>query len=515
MRKKKTLLLAVGICIAVLGAITGILFLIKNSSAKAVNVYSVSDFSTDYYWGSSSETYGSVFLDKLQTVYLSDTQTVSEVYVQAGQEVKAGDPLLAYNTTLTDLALQKADIALQKLKAQQTKAQNDLQALNAMKPHSSVLVTPEVTTPVLNPLETPRRISGSGTADDPYYYLWGGNDTFNPQFLATLFPAATDPEDPAQPDPVLPDGECYAVFMVRESNALEGEILQSWGMHLVRSGGEVTWTMFPAQIPDHLQPPEQENQEPYYVESGSEYTAAELVKMRADKRKEISDLDLQIKIAEVDYRQKQQEMTNGQVVATVDGVVKTVNTPEDAKTNGEPVVTVSGGGGYYVKGTVSELEMENLQPGQTVSVVSMESNNTYEASVVSISNYPVTNNNGWSNGNPNVSYYPLVVFIDESATLRESEYVSIQYTATSGGGEGLYLENQFLRMENGKTYVYVQSEDGTLEKRYLTTGMAMDSSYTQILSGLSREDYIAFPYGSNLKEGAATQESTPDAFYNP
>ena len=86
------------------------------------------------------------------------------------------------------------------------------------------------------------------------------------------------------------------------------------------------------------------------------------------------------------------------------------------------VVTVSGGGGYYVKGAVSELEMGDVQPGQTVTVRSMESDMSYEGEVVSVSDYPTTENNSWTNGNSNVSFYPLTVFIDESAELRENEY---------------------------------------------------------------------------------------------
>ena len=103
--------------------------------------------------------------------------------------------------------------------------------------------------------------------------------------------------------------------------------------------------MFQATIPDNLQPAEQPNNEPYYVDSGSDYTAAELAQMRKDKAKEISDLTLQIKIAEVDLREKQQEVTNGAVVSTVDGVVKSVLDPDEAYRDNKPVVTVSGGGG--------------------------------------------------------------------------------------------------------------------------------------------------------------------------
>lgn len=505
MLKKKRWLLAGIIALAAIALLVLVLLLVKNGRSKQINVYAVSDFSMDQYWGSESETYGAVYLDKIQTVYISDTQKISEVYVKEGQTVKAGDKLLAYDTTLTDIALQKAQITLEKSKAQLESAKRELQKLNTLTPHSSVLVTPNNPQPVLTPQTTPKRISGSGTEDDPYYYLWGASDRFDDAFFSSLFGGA---------DGQIPDGEVYAVFMIRQSNAINGKIELSWGMHLQAGGGQVSWSMFQATIPDNLQPAEQPNNEPYYVDSGSDYTAAELAQMRKDKAKEISDLTLQIKIAEVDLREKQQEVTNGVVVSTVDGVVKNVLDPDEAYRDNKPVVTVSGGGGYYVKGAVSELEMGDVQPGQTVTVRSMESDMSYEGEVVSVSDYPTTENNSWTNGNSNVSFYPLTVFIDESAELRENEYVDITFSAGGGESKGFFLENQFLLAENGQHYVYMRNEKGKLERRQVQTGRSADGYCTQILGGLTQDDWVAFPYLSTIREGASTREATMDDFYN-
>ena len=78
---------------------------------------------------------------------------------------------------------------------------------------------------------------------------------------------------------------------------------------------------------------------------------------------------------------------------------------------------------------------------------------------------------------------------------------------------GIYLENPFLRTEGGRTYGYVRGEDGKLEQRFVTTGKSLWGSYTEVLSGLSEEDYIAFPYGKNVKAGAPTQEGDMSNLY--
>ena len=96
--------------------------------------------------------------------------------------------------------------------------------------------------------------------------------------------------------------------------------------------------------------------------------------------------------------------------------------------------------------------------------------------------------------------------MEENADLQSGSYVSIVYSAGSTEN-GIYLENPFLRTENGQSYVYVRGEDGNLEKRFVTTGKSLWGSYTEILSGITPEDFLAFPYGTEVKAGVPTVEA--------
>lgn len=87
-------------------------------------------------------------------------------------------------------------------------------------------------------------------------------------------------------------------------------------------------------------------------------------------------------------------------------------------------------------------------------------------------------------GNPNASYYPFMVFIDGSENLMEGRYVGISYAAEAGQS-GIYLQNAFLRTEQGRSYVFVEGEDKKLEKRYVTTGKRLWGESTEILSRYS------------------------------
>ena len=55
--------------------------------------------------------------------------------------------------------------------------------------------------------------------------------------------------------------------------------------------------------------------------------------------------------------------------------------------------------------------------------------------------------------------------------------------------------------------------DGKLEKRFVQTGKSLWGSYMEILSGLSEEDMVAFPYGKNVKPGAVAQEGDLSDLY--
>ena len=228
--------------------------------------------------------------------------------------------------------------------------------------------------------------------------------------------------------------------------------------------------------------------------------------------KKVKDLAAAAKMTESEYNLMEREFNDGNIRATLDGEVVTLLTEEESKENHTPMMKVSGGGGFYVEGSVSELEKDTLKPGQEVTINDWNTGMTYTGQVQSIGDFPVTGN-GWNGmGNPNASYYPFRVFIDGSADLQEGSYVSVTYSAAEAEN-GIYLENPFLRTDDGEPYVYVRGKNGRLEKRMVTTGKSLWGSYTQILSGLTEEDYIAFPYGKTVKPGAATEEAELSALY--
>ena len=589
-RKAKKIILAVTAVVLVAALGLGIWYFTLGKPKDPVKVFSFNYLGMTEYWGDNQESYGPVTTDRIQTVYISDTQTVTEVHVEPGAQVKKGDLLLSFDTTLSDLALERKRLDVEKLKLQLLDAEEYLKELKNMRPMRVPQVTPDdESEEKLGALLTEQsQVSFlpeyDGSSADKALILWVRSDAKITDAMleeawskAVEFQTANRPEEPEEPegeggeggedgsgedpaDPPAPDrgesssssgteGETppspeggegggngdggdggngeggepggdegpvdvthfYVVIKVTASNRELGNKSVWQGLHVYRNGGDYSFQFFSAPIPDHMLTETDDTDKPDF-DYGSGYTWAQLQQMRADQEKKIADLRLQVRMAEAEYKLKQLEAADGHVYAKFDGTVVSLLTPEEAQATAQPMLKVSGGGGFYVEGFVSELQREQLTLGQEVTVNDWNTGMVYTGTIHSVGDFP--SQDGYYNGmgNPNASYYPFTVFVDGSADLQEGRYVSVVYSAGSAQS-GIYLENPFLRTEQGRSYVYVRGEDGLLEKRYVTTGKSLWGSYTEILDGLTAEDFLAFPYGKDVKAGVPTVEGDLSDLY--
>ena len=111
--KKRLILISAAIVVAV-GLAMGIWFFIQyRMDHKTVEVLAVSDPSvTTSYWGDTTYSSGTVKSDSQQELYPSDSQTVTDIFVEEGQQVSVGDPLIQYDKTKLELELESKDIAV-------------------------------------------------------------------------------------------------------------------------------------------------------------------------------------------------------------------------------------------------------------------------------------------------------------------------------------------------------------------------------------------------------------------
>ncbi|MBR3241465.1 MAG: biotin/lipoyl-binding protein, partial [Parasporobacterium sp.] len=351
--KNKKLLIIIIVAVVIAAAVAVLVF--RPFEDKSVNVYPVSQVASqeeEYY---TSELSGTIREEGFQSIYISETQTVSEVYVEMGQHVEPGDALFSYDTTLSDLELEKAANDVQKTKVDLQRAQQELQRINNLVPSTEVLIEPDNSWIHYDPVTTPYLLAGTGTKKDPIYYIIDSSDEFDTEFFKK----------------VVPEGKkkSYLVFLIRENNAVNGKIEESFGFEVSIKKDQLTFKPFVPDIPDsisHYDEPE----EPYYEQRGSEYTAGEIAAMRLEAESDVRELTLQVQLAELEYEKKTKEVSDNVVRAKTAGTVKMVRPVDNAASKNEPLIRISSGGGYYVDVQLNELSLDSMKVGDTVNVSS-------------------------------------------------------------------------------------------------------------------------------------------------
>ena len=230
----------------------------------------------------------------------------------------------------------------------------------------------------------------------------------------------------------------------------------------------------------------------------------ELIKAKED---EIKETQLQIRESNLALKQYDEKLKDKTVTATVNGVVTSAGTVDGGDTDN--FIVISGAMGMYLKGTIRETDLDNVHKGDTVTVTTYDTGESYTAEITEISQYPASSDStsGYSYGssNTNSSQYPFYAYIEDSSALSEGDcdYKINKDTQV----QGLYIPNYMIRTDTvGRTYCFIQGADGLLKQAYVKTGQDMYGMYTQIRSGLTENDLIAFPYGRAVKEGAQTKE---------
>ena len=504
-KKIKIIIIAVLVVAVAAGSITGVVYY-KNSKGLA-SVMSVSMISTtNDYTSMTSE--GMVCDDACQTINLKDGQKVTEVYVTKDQQVKAGDKLLAYDVTSLSLSVEMKQLEIQSLENQLASEKQKLDKLKntkpvAKQPETPVTPEPQPAAPEQKPDEEHDVISdlsvaeGSGTEDDPYVFTCTEASYVSGALLNTLA-----------------DKSAVARFVIGDANApdmeltVRGDKLGSYDdsdeiklflAGTITAGNEPSDSIADSDAEQTTQPD---------ADTASEektYTADELKDAIKEQTRSVADVDLQKRIAQADLKELQSELEDGVVYAKKDGIVTTVCDPANPPQDGTPFLQLSGAAGLYISGTIGELDLDTVKVGQSVSAVNYMTGDTYEGTISEISNVPSDSINYYGDSNPNSSFYEYTAYIENPQNLKKGDSLELTIDTSSEGSDGgLYIDKSFVRTENGQSYIY-KDDNGKLKKQTVKTGKSLWGSYVEIKSGLTNDDYIAFPYG--VREGEKTKVS--------
>ena len=509
----KALLIIVIVVALVIGSVAGVTY--YQNGKNTVDVYSVSMLNLGYYEDTTTSE-GVVKNNASQSVYVTDGQKVVDVFVTEGQEVAEGDPLMEYDVTSLELSVQMKKLQIEGLQneydtavAKLTKLKNttpipDTQASPSELPNQET--SESVSQISVDITSVDQKTGGQGTTEDPYVFKC---DTGSRLSGAVINGFKTN-SAVARFDAV--DASGNVAMSVTMNGAYISKTYEDSDMVYIFSGNhdnnsDADNTEKPdgtddSEIPDDSEMPDDSNG----IEDGNVtgYTAKELAQETAKQEREVRKIDIRKRTAENELTNLEEQLADGVVRSKVNGVVKTVHDIDDIPTDGSAFMVVSGSEGLYIEGSVSELMLDKIKIGQSVTAYDWESGNNYQGQISEIDVVPTNNNSYYGEGNPNVSYYGYTAYIEDPSGLMAGQYLQLTIENSDNSNQDkLYIQQCYVREENGRSYVY-KDNDGRLEKQYVQTGSILWGSYVEIKSGITVDDYIAFPYGKNVKDGAAT-----------
>lgn len=461
MSKIKKALLILFIVLVVCGGLilTASMLKKKNMENKVVNVYSVSEVGYYGNFNYQDMLYGNVTTTNEQKIYINSNQQISQINVKEGDRVKIGDVLLVYDTTAQSLQLQTMATEVELARVAVIVAERELEELENTVP---VEETTEIPTTEAPTTEAPT--TEAPTTEEP--------TTEEPSVNSTPTDATpTDAPTTDEPTTEEPTTEAPTIEAPTTEGITSGELA------------------------------EEELEEKVYTEK-------ELKQAIKDKKAEITQLKIAYQLMQVSYDITEMQMATGEMVCTCEGVVRQVNDVETAIANNEPLIVVGQTKGYVVETAIGELKLADVSVGDTVTMMCYDDGMTYSGVITDISEIPYDENYY----GPGESYYPMTVSVMDADNLSMGMYMEMTLDSEmSEGGDSLYLSAAFVVYENGGYYVY-KDINGVLEKKTVSVG-TVSYGDLEIISGVSQEDYIAFPYSADVEEGVKTKKESADKLY--
>ena len=236
---------------------------------------------------------------------------------------------------------------------------------------------------------------------------------------------------------------------------------------------------------------------------------------------QIQSLQVDLKEAELNLAAKEREveqseriLENAVVVSPVTGRIQSIS--ENGMDNyGNPLayITIQQAGSYRVKGIIGELQFGSIMEGTRIRITSRTDGSASWTGTVTLVDYenPSQGNEYdmyYGTGSDEMtssSKYPFYVELDNTQGLLLGQHVYLEIDSGEEGPAGLAISSAFIAYEeDGTPFVWAENRN-KLTKRPVELGeynMMMDTY--EILSGLTEDDYIAFPDYELCREGVPT-----------
>lgn len=268
---------------------------------------------------------------------------------------------------------------------------------------------------------------------------------------------------------------------------------------------------------------------------------------------EIETNRMNLKKNEYNQKSKQAEITklqntmgNTEVRSSIDGVIQKIDTSKlttdensgDELSSGDyssmdsgsdsgknAFITILSTGAYRIKGTVNELNVDNIIEGEPVIVRSrVDEKKIWKGTMGSVdrdsaNSQSDSSSSAWGmidasgDSQTTSTTYPFYVELESSDGLMLGQHVYIEMDeGQENKKEGLWLSEYYIvDADTNSPYVWAVDEDKHLQKRSVILGQYDENlGEYEIADGLTKKDYIAYP-SELLTEGMQTTTNSASA----
>lgn len=261
----------------------------------------------------------------------------------------------------------------------------------------------------------------------------------------------------------------------------------------------------------------------------AEMNDEEGIQLLAEMEKRKKELDAELEEISSAINQAKENLEKATVRAEQDGFISALWEYEHGcELSYNLLITVNTRQGMTVTGTMPEsclpyisegdvlslhycddYAFEELHPGET-SWSGEGGHINLNATITDIRTYP--------EGEDAVSGESLYRYYAEVKYVEDMDYIGIvpnptrmwfTFPVRESSGH-LFLEKVFVTEEKGVSYVWMEAEDGTLVRKEIETGIYLETNadYLEIIDGISKGDYLAFPDAIGVKEGVQTERDS-------
>lgn len=342
-------------------------------------------------------------------------------------------------------------------------------------------------------------IRGNGSESDPFEYAFNADTEVSEAFI-------TEKTE-------LSAGIFQSVYIKLEASGFTLALCfnpdGTLSFRLILIEATPTPTAEPTVTPEPSATPEP-SEEPIETPHGGGMSREEREEYARELAKGIREKEVQYKQLTLDICKLELSGTDGVVYSTIEGTVAVANDPASIN-DGETIIEVRGGSGLKIASVVSETELKKYPVGTELEGMSGMSGIMVTVRVSSVSSMPVTTryDNG---GNPNSSGYMVVMDFVSEELPNVGDYIEFSsYVPLSETG-AIYLHEAYIGEVDGEDCIFVMRGD-VVKKVVVNTGKRIESYIELIDSDLTGEDYIAFPYDKNCRDGAPAEIKENSNYY--